>query len=89
MKKLLLTSIAALFLAIGAAHAETVPMARFKSTNEADILAALRKRFPTAETPDWWNGQKVNFFDGQWHRTCNLRLKPKPIRIYRCGIVHA
>jgi hypothetical protein len=56
---------------------------------EADILAALRKRFPTAETPDWWNSQKVNFFDGQWHRTCNLRLKPKPIKIYHCGIVHA
>ena len=31
MKKLLLTGIAALFLATGAAHAETVPMPRFKS----------------------------------------------------------
>jgi len=31
MKKLFLTGIAALFLATGAAHAETVPMPRFKS----------------------------------------------------------
>jgi hypothetical protein len=89
MKKLFLTSIAMLFLATGTAHAETVPMPQSKPAIEADILAALRKRFPTAETPDWWNSQKVNFFDGQWHRTCNLRLKPKPIKIYHCGIVHA
>src|SRR5262245_16443512 len=113
MKRLLLTSIAALFLATGAARAETqseksercatasktgaeyarcvsetITPAEVTRAIEADILAALRKRFPTAETPDWWNGQKVNFFDGQWHRTCNLRLKPKPIKIYRCGIVH-
>ena len=89
MKKLPLAGIAALLLTAGAAHAETVPLPRYKPTIEADILAALRKRFPTAETPDWWNSQKVNFFDGQWHRTCNVRLKPKPIKIYHCGIVHA
>jgi hypothetical protein len=63
MKKTLLTSIAALLLATGAAHAETVPMPRPKQP-EADILAALRKRFPTAETPDWWTSHSVNFFDG-------------------------
>jgi len=68
------------------AHAETAPLPRSKP--EAEILAALRKLFPTAEL-DWWTNYHVNFFDGQWHRTCSLRLKPKPIRIYRCGIVHA
>ena len=88
MKKHFLAGVAALLLATGTVHAETVPMPRFKPTIEADILAALRKRFPTAEL-DWWTDTAVNFFDGQWHRTCNLRLKPKPIKIYHCGIVHA
>jgi hypothetical protein len=88
MKRLFLASVAALFLVTGTAHAETVPMPRSKPTIEADILAALRKRFPTAELA-WWTDTAVNVFDGQWHRTCNLRLKPKPIKIYHCGIVHA
>ena len=86
MKKLLLAGVAALFLATGTVCAETVPMPR--SRPEADILAALRKRFPTAELA-WWTDTAVNFFDGQWHRTCSLRLKPRPIKIYHCGIVHA
>ena len=86
MKKLFLINISMLFLATGAAQAETVPLPRSKP--EADILVALRKRFPTAELA-WWTDTAVNFFDGQWHRTCNLRLKPKPIKIYHCGIVHA
>jgi hypothetical protein len=87
VRMILLTGIAALFLATGTARAEIVPTPRPKQP-EADILAALRKHFPTAEL-SWWSNHNVNFFDGQWHRTCNLRLKPKPIKIYHCGIVHA
>jgi hypothetical protein len=87
MKNLFLTGAAALFLATGTARAEIVPTPRPKQP-EADILAALRKHFPTAEL-SWWSNHNVNFFDGQWHRTCNLRLEPKPIKIYHCGIVHA
>jgi hypothetical protein len=62
MKKALLTGCAALFLATGAAHAEPVPLPQPKQP-EADILAALRKRFPAAEL-DWWTNYKLNFFDG-------------------------
>ena len=40
MKKLFLTGIAALFLATGAAHAETVPMPRFKSMKKVLLSAA-------------------------------------------------
>jgi hypothetical protein len=73
--------VALLVLSVSTAHAEPV-------SPPADILAAVHKRFPNAEI-SWWTDTAVNFFDGQWHRTCNLRLKPKPIKIYRCGIVHA
>jgi hypothetical protein len=112
MKKLLLASVAALFLATGTAHAQaedTNPekcscagnRCNFACISEAppEVVAALRKGFPDLveelpaqifddrQLPRHRAPYTVAFDTKNWHRTCDLWLKP--IKLGKCWIRHA
>jgi hypothetical protein len=85
VKKLLLTSIAALFLTTGTAHTGDMQQA------ELDIIAAVRKRYPDASDFNWSDLGKgyyeVDFYAKKGHTACYVSLKP--IKLHNCRIVHA